>query len=988
MRSRHLPWLLVLGTSLVLAGGCGDDEGTPDGGPDDSAVDGGLDGSPDGTVTPDHCTDGVMSGDETAIDCGGSCAPCMLVVESTDPEDGTTGVYLDQVLRVVFSHELDTTVPEGALVVRNAAGDEITGRYIADRRTLVFTPARYDVDAAHTVTLRGAISAGAYSLADDYEFTFTTGDTTTSDSRPPPDSYDPLGRGAQIALGRRPEYMLLFSGAAEPRVALEDPPEAAGDATQLAQNSFGALLDDKLPVVGQFDDDGWDEVAVISRSAADVLAVAFLDRAPDGSLAATLPSISLALADTYDAAAGDFDLDGRDELFIAVAKAGEPIHYYLIDYDDGTGEYVVAETDRVTADGSQNAEYVKVAAGDVDADGKAEAIIVWHVHTTGEQSVPYYVIHDDLDAGLAEVFPARVVKDNMPWQVYAHYSFIDVATGDIDGDGADEILFGLYEPYWNSRNFWNTAQQVRVDGELRVVDNYDHAAPTAPAVVLPDGGAVTYSHFWYANAWVTGAALTRRHMSVLVTADIDGDGRDEVLMQNQLFKFEPGGGATTSGLELTSGWPHELPNTVVDYRARADVADWRPIDFSDGYLTRDVQVGDVDGDLKEDIVLLRKNGSSIWVDYFDAGVTPGSYDLKRTQLQQATNYFGFAGAPRLALPNVDDDSLIVEPAGHDIYLGDNVITAVLAAAPCSEDLGQDTGGCSTTFGQGTTASWTNGVYVNASAGIVVGTEWEPSIDIPFINIKLAKVEIEGSFGVEGSYQHTWAGSRSEQFAFTAGADNNLVVFETHVYDRYHYRVISHPNPDHIGTLMTLSVPSGSRLMAVSQDYYNANNGAQLDIGGGVLPIVPGDLSTYPNRTAANDLATATGNRLVAISSMAVPAPEGVSNSTEVELGVSTGEGDEFSVGLYLNASLKVCGPDAAGWTPNVCVGVEGSVSSGYAYSYEWSEDVVFAGGIAGLPTERYAEDGYAAGLVAYETTLHDPTTGENQNFVVVSYYIE
>ncbi|MBW2464213.1 MAG: Ig-like domain-containing protein [Deltaproteobacteria bacterium] len=764
MRKRHLPWLLVLGASLVLAGGCGDDETALDGG----TADGNFDGSSDGTVTPDHCRDGVISGDETAIDCGGSCDPCMLVVESTDPEDGTTGVYLDQVLRVVFSHELDTTAPDGALVVRNATGEEIAGRYIADRRTLVFTPARYDADSVHTVTLAGAISAGPYSLVDDYEFTFTTGDTTTSDTRPPPEAYDPLGRGTQIALGRRPEYALLFSGAAEPRVALEDPPEAAGTATQLAQNSFGALLDDKLPVVGQFDDDGWDEVAVISRSAADVLAVAILDRAPDGSLAATLPSISLALADTYDAAAGDFDLDGRDELFIAVALAGEPILYYLIDYDDGTGAYMVAESGRVTADGSANAEYVKVAAGDVDADGKAEAIIVWHVHTTGEQSVPYYVIHDDLDAGLTEVFPARVVKDNMPWQVYAHYSFIDVATGDVDGDGVDEILFGLYEPYWNNRNFWNNAQQVHVVGELRVVDNYDHAAPTAPAVVLPDGGEVSYSYFWYANAWVTGAALTRRHMSVLLPVDIDGDGLDEVLMQNQLFKFERADGPTTSGLELASGWPHELPNTVVDYRARADVADWRPIDFSDGYLTHDVQVGDVDGDLKEDIVLLRRNSSSIWIDYFDAGVTPGSYDLKRTELQQATNYFGFAGAPRLALPNVDDDSLIVEPEGHDIYLGDNVVTAVLAAAPCTEDLGQDTGGCSTTFGQGTTASWTNGVYVNASAGIVVGAEWEPSIDIPFINIKLAEPTTTSSSSRPTSTTATTTGSSPTPTRTTSG----------------------------------------------------------------------------------------------------------------------------------------------------------------------------------------------------------------------------
>ncbi|NOY93211.1 MAG: hypothetical protein GXP55_18655 [Deltaproteobacteria bacterium] len=951
-------------------------------------MDGSVDSGSDGNVTTEHCTDGVMSGDETGVDCGGSCAACVLTVESTDPEDGATDVNRDQMLRVVFSRELDRAVADGLVMVQDAAGTEVVGRVLVDRRTLIFTPTRYDATTTYTVTLSSAISAGPYSLAEDYTFSFTTGDTTSGDSRPPPDEYDPLGRGHQIALGRRPEYALLFSDAAEPHVAIENPPDGEGTATQIAQESFGAMLDQKLPVVGQFDDDGYDEVAVISRDAAGIVNVAILDKTAGGSLTATRPSISLALADTYDAAAGDFDLDGRDELFIAVAKRGEPIHYYLIDYDDATSAYVVAGSGRVATAASADAEYVKVAAGDVDGDGMAEAVIVWHIHTTGEHSVPYYVIQDDLDAGLAEVFPARTVTDDMPWQVNCHHSFIDVTTGDIDGDGMDEILFGLYEPYWQRSAGFGATQQCRIVTELRVANNYDHAAPASPTVVLPDGASVSVGDFWYDASWVYGNALTRRHMSVLVTADIDGDRRDEVLLQNRLYKFKPASGPTTSGLELVSGWPHELPDSIVNYGPNIGSTDYRPVDFSDGFLTRDVQVGDVDGDLREDIVFLRKSGTSIWVDYFDAGATAGNYDLKHTELQQATNYMGFAGAPRLALPNVDNDSLIVEPIGHDTYLGDNVITAVLAAPPCSEDIGQRVSRCSTTFGEGTTMSWTNGVYVSASAGIIVGMNWEPEVDIPLINVKLMKLNVQFSFGVRGSYNHKWATSVSERFSYSAGADNHLVLFESDVYDRYIYRIVSDPDPTHIGDTMSLSVPTGTRMMAVSQDYYNASNGTQIDIGSDVLSMTPGDLTTYPTRAQAEAIATADGNRLIAMSSSVIPAPEGDSNSSGINVGVSHSDSDSFSVGLYAKGYVKACGPSASGINPNICTGVEFAGGSGYTHSYKFSSALIFAGRLAGIPTARYAESSYGAGIFAYVTTLEDAATGENQNFIVVSYYVE
>lgn len=84
--------------ALLFATGCGDStaEPTPEGGPadatirpdgsgSDASMDAVVDAVADGTVpdaTPDReplpgdCTDGTQNGDETDVDCGGSCDPC------------------------------------------------------------------------------------------------------------------------------------------------------------------------------------------------------------------------------------------------------------------------------------------------------------------------------------------------------------------------------------------------------------------------------------------------------------------------------------------------------------------------------------------------------------------------------------------------------------------------------------------------------------------------------------------------------------------------------------------------------------------------------------------------------------------------------------------------------------------------------------------------------------------------------------------------
>lgn len=56
-------------------GGAGSQSGTMDGGESMDAG-GTMDAGDTGGPPPDHCTNGVQDGDESDVDCGGSCEPC------------------------------------------------------------------------------------------------------------------------------------------------------------------------------------------------------------------------------------------------------------------------------------------------------------------------------------------------------------------------------------------------------------------------------------------------------------------------------------------------------------------------------------------------------------------------------------------------------------------------------------------------------------------------------------------------------------------------------------------------------------------------------------------------------------------------------------------------------------------------------------------------------------------------------------------------
>lgn len=977
---------------------------------------------------------------------GGGGTPPKLTVESTSPADGDTGVSRDKEIRIVFSDELDTIQPDDVITVTDSNGQIITGHSIIDRRTLIFTPNRYPANETHLVTISQDVRGNNLTLEEAFEISFITGEKLTNGKFPPPDNYDPLGIGNQISLGKIPDVTIVWSDNTDTRMVVEDPPynpspmtnPQSPDATTISNTAeYSSLNQLKFPVSGQFDDDKWDETAVFSHdgTGGGAISLTIIDTIADNEFIEKTLDLSFGSADSLDTASADFDADGRDEILIATSsRSRATIDFYLVGYDSSSKSYQIIKQGSVDPGTTDVIVNIKVAAGDVDADRKAEAVFSW-VQDTGvrvnyfgfpfqrkaNKAESYYVVYDDPGAGMTEMSPIQSVTTVMHLWDDCPHDYVDVTTGDIDGDGAEEVMIGatLFVDTGRSGTYLNPYnidyRQCTIHDSLFVAQN-THADAESRTLALNLLGS--YEHISLGDiTFRKGDGL----MPILQTADLDGDLRVELLFHNRILGFDKDKdvkSTATPVLKLALPIPETQLSMFSSHWDGLDYVFNHAHDLTTGYLTTDIQVGDIDGDLKDDLVLLRRaDGTTthdsygsllpagVWLEHFDfadclkessetycAGFDPENPDLrlawKKFKLQGSDTYSAIGGIPRLSLANVDSDSLIVEPLDHTIYTSNNTIIALLAAPPCSEDIGQDTGDCSTEFGHGSTHSWEDGVYVNASVGIVAGFEWEPEVNIPFMKIKLAKIEVEASAGVEGGYQHNWGLETSELITYSAGAKNNLVVFESYVYDRYQYKVLSHPDSNLIGTHINVSLPTGKKLFAVGQEYYNATNGTQIDIDDAIISVVPGDLDTYPDRSQAEIIVTETNNKPVAMSDSHTQIPGGETNAVSLEASVSTSESDEFSVGAYVTASAKVCGPDASGINPSVCLGVEASGSTGYAHSHTWSTDMIFTGTVTGVPLDRYAEEAFGLGLFAYKTSINDNVSGEQQQFIVINYFLD
>ena len=940
-------------------------------------------------------------------------------VSVISPATGETDVYRDKDIVVTFNRTLDIDQFNDVIMVKGPSGETIDGKMIISQKSLIFQPARYLANSVINVTVSAAVRSGDATLSEDYVASFTTGELLVGNKMAPPEGYNPLGNNGsdQVFINKIPEVAVVWNLNDLKRIALFDPPNNPEpllnpiplNAPAFVQDNT-ALAVQKIPIAGQFDDDKWDEMAVFSYdydgTNSGTIGLSIFDTTGNKQIVEIPTALTFGSTDTYanasyesvDLAVADFDNDGRDEIIIATAKRDRKnIYYYIVDYTLDGG-YEIIKSGEIPAD-TLALSSVKIAVGDVDDDGKVETVFTW---TTDDQKIikewngydiggghSYYAILDDVDT-VDLLLPSRENTYSFIIMNVAPQDIFDVAVGDIDGDGVDEIIFST--TYFG---MITSDADLYVGGYLELAqvthsESGEFDLEIGNQIQQADGPHIIFN------------SGEKAYLSVLELADIDADGRKEILFNRAVFKIkENRDSESTNVLELE--WRYDIPTTLIpvrDYITKATA--WGP--------TVDVGMGDMDGDVKEDFVFLRRsNGETFdglgivypagtWIEHFDlADCSPGSDDAgepycnnyvpgeprmawHKVDLESVNRTYSV----RLALPNVDDDTIVLEKAEHTVYWGENSIIAILAAPPCSEDLGQDVGDCSTELGEGTTNSWDKGSYLEVSAGIVLGFESEPKYTIPLtgIEVKIGGVEIEGSAGAEFSWEHNWGIEISDLVTYSAGSDNNLVIYDAYLYDRWKYKIVSHPEDTLIGTYMYISIPTAKKRYAVGQEYYNATNA--IDIDENIIAVVPGDLSTYPNRSEAVAISDSS---LVAISNEPKTVVSGTSNSMTLESSVSETQSNSFTVGGYASLTATTCAGSVAG-VVKLCVGLEGSLAGGYATSNTWGYDQIFAGSVTGLPADHWNAEKYEFGVFAYTKEIPAVENRGSQKFLIVNYHVD
>jgi hypothetical protein len=210
------------------------------------------------------------------------------------------------------------------------------------------------------------------------------------------------------------------------------------------------------------------------------------------------------------------------------------------------------------------------------------------------------------------------------WAAYnAQNGEARVATGDIDGDGKDEIVIG----------FGPADQSGLPGGRFEILDDdYTHLF----------WGQVDWYNYNVANGETRPAV-----------GDVDGDGMAEIFIG-----LGPGGGGWLQGFRVTDGTLSSIGWTYLNW--------W---DYGQANGETWPALGDIDGDNKADLAIGLGNGSAgtfMIKKGFDearqaAGLDPWLYDLQGTLFW--ADYAAQVGESRAALGDLDGDGK------HSVVLG-------------------------------------------------------------------------------------------------------------------------------------------------------------------------------------------------------------------------------------------------------------------------------------------------------------------------------
>jgi hypothetical protein len=313
----------------------------------------------------------------------------------------------------------------------------------------------------------------------------------------------------------------------------------------------------------------------------------------------------------------------------------------------------------------------------------------------------------------------------------------------------------------------------------------------------------------------------------------------------------------------------------------------------------------------------------------------------------------------------DGDSITVEFVDSELLFSDPHPIAVIAANPFWSDSGM-TG--STSFGKTTGSDVETTKSVGFKVGFSIGYESEGLFDLWDVSLKTT---FESSF----DWTATQSYSYEESYSYTT-ENEDMVVFTAIPYDVYYYKVISAPDADMVGKIITVNLPRKPITIQKERGYYNANNGTAPDIDSTIVTHTVGNPLSYPSSSGADELIAGGGGQGVK-SSSTMYAGKHYSGETALTISQTLGNGTGSSFDLSVTVEAEA---GAGGFK----AGVSNGFHYGEGYSVTTSTGTEYSGSVGNVP-DSYggdADKSFNWGLFTYRAAVG------SEKFIVVQYYMD
>ena len=464
-------------------------------------------------------------------------------------------------------------------------------------------------------------------------------------------------------------------------------------------SSLGATPDNlRAAAAADIDGDGLDEVAILYREGTQgPITLLTYEETVDGGIIGFAEDQSLVVstdpATDLSLAAGDFDGDGLSD-FVVGLSFDAAARLLFVGNDDGTLD-LSGETETLPQAVTDSQIQLSMASGNLDYDAGNELVVVVNelFQSSGaDAGSSRYFIFDDAKAGHA------ALSDNLIRATLSEVNrtaiVADVATGDIDGDNVDEIVFAGLQNFDPGGTCGYRYLMVALDDNKRAN--------------VPLGGLDLVPSIHEGCSQASPGELRYVHVNVL---DLDGDGLPEVQANQYVFHDFATTAPWTQYVWGTDGDDQPLKAVVDDTSLFA--ADETGFTGRFALNTSSMMVGDATADGRQNIVFYSQATDRLetWgLSNPDDGAAPlsepifaGDWRMMNSLIVEDPGTEPIH--PIILASNVNFDSLALRfsEGEYQLIFTEPILVAALAGAPCDPELGQNPDACRTSFGTATTS---------------------------------------------------------------------------------------------------------------------------------------------------------------------------------------------------------------------------------------------------------------------------------------------